>query len=69
MKTTYGSGGPNDDGSVHYPNFGMALYNRYNDAGINGLNGDRLMAPPEEGVEKGEQFRGWQVFVAKYLRP
>jgi hypothetical protein len=67
MDAVYGNPNKPGSGGVHYPNFGIALYNQYNTAGINGNGTDALMAHPEENVGEDVQFRGWQVFVARYL--
>lgn len=50
----------------HYPNFGTALYNKYNQFPIN--IGDRLMARPAPNIPTGRQFEGWQAFVTKWLK-
>ena len=67
MDLSYGSPDKPGSGSVHYPNFGIALFNQYNAVGIDDSNA--LMSRPQEGVLEGTQFSGWQAFVAKYRKP
>lgn len=66
MDAVYGNPNKPGSGGVHYPNYGMALYNRYNTDGIN--VGDMLMARPEENKAEEDQFEGWEAFVARYLK-
>lgn len=66
MNALYGDLAHGDDGSLHYPNFGMALYNRYGTANIN--NGSPpLMDRPQDLVSNKNQFKGWQAFVTRWL--
>lgn len=59
-----------DDGydidEEHYPNFGIALYNRYNEVGINLF--DRLMKPPTPNISTQRQFEGWQAFISGLIK-
>lgn len=52
---------------VHYPNFGLALYWRYVDLGIN--RDDRRMKLPQVGVGKVSQFAGWLPVVQGWMVP
>jgi hypothetical protein len=66
MTALYSDLAHGDDGSLHYPNFGMALYNRYVSEGIN-AGSPPLMDRPKDLISNENQFKGWQAFVTKWL--
>jgi hypothetical protein len=52
--------------TLHYPNFGLALYYKYEDTGANSQapNGKgKWMERPEDGILKKDQFKNWWGFV------
>lgn len=51
--------------ALHYPDFGLALYWRYEDEFV---NVDRIfMSKPQVGVAKSSQFIGWLPFVKNWI--